>query len=184
MLRLSVFFFLPAAPAVAASGPFVSLGNTDFVVLIAFLLFIGILVYLKVPGLLGGLLDKRSEAIRDELEAARALREEAQAVLAGYERQQREVAKQAEGIVEHAKEEARVAAEQAKAELEASIARRISAAEERIASARIKAEREVRDQAVQVAVAAARSVISQQMTESQGSQLVDQAISTVESRLR
>ena len=55
-----------------------SLGNTDFVVLLAFLLFVGVLIYLKVPGLLMGLLDKRADTIRAELDEARALREEAQ----------------------------------------------------------------------------------------------------------
>ena len=54
---------LAASPAMAASGPFFSLSNTNFVVLIAFLVFIGILVYFKVPGLLGGMLDKRAEGI-------------------------------------------------------------------------------------------------------------------------
>ena len=48
---------LLASPAFAADGPFFSLRNTDFVVLIAFLLFVGILMYLKVPGLLMGMLD-------------------------------------------------------------------------------------------------------------------------------
>ena len=80
-----------AAPALAATGPFFSLGNTDFVVLIAFLIFIGILVYFKVPQLLLGLLDKRAESIRSDLDEARALREEAQTVLAGIERKQKEV---------------------------------------------------------------------------------------------
>ena len=68
---------LAASPALAATGPFFSLRNTDFIVLLAFLLFLGILVYFKVPSLLVGMLDKRSEGIKTELEEARALREEA-----------------------------------------------------------------------------------------------------------
>ena len=63
------------SPAFAASGPFVSLKNTNFVVLLAFLLFIAVLIYLKVPSLLGGMLDKRAEGIKSELDEARALRE-------------------------------------------------------------------------------------------------------------
>ena len=67
---------LAAGPAFAAGDkPFFSLANTDFVVLISFLLFIGVLVYLKVPGLLGGLLDKRAAGIQAEIDEARALRE-------------------------------------------------------------------------------------------------------------
>jgi len=94
------------SPALAASGPFLSRRNTDFVVLIAFLLFVGALVYLKVPGLIGRKLDERAEGIRGELDEARALREEAQALLAGYERKQKEVQEQSERIIAHAKQEA------------------------------------------------------------------------------
>ena len=102
MKRLAVLFALIGAPAFAASGPFFSLFNTDFVVLIAFLVFIGVLVYFKVPGILIGMLDKRAQQIRSELDEARALREEAQTLLASYERKQREVADQADRIVAHA----------------------------------------------------------------------------------
>ena len=96
MRNLATLLALTAAtPAFAASGPFFSLGNTDFVVLLAFLLFIGVLVYFKVPGLLAGMLDKRAEGIQSELDEARALREEAQTILASYERKQKDVQEQA-----------------------------------------------------------------------------------------
>ncbi|MCP3971667.1 MAG: F0F1 ATP synthase subunit B [Rhodobacteraceae bacterium] len=183
MNKLIALLALTATPAFAASGPFFSLANTNFIVLLAFLLFVGILVYLKVPGLLGGLLDKRANAIRAELNEAKALREDAQSVLASYERKQREVAEHSARIVEHAKEEARVAAEQAKEDLKASIARRIASAEDQIASAQAKVVREVRDEAVTVAIAAAREVVARQMTAAAGNKLIDEAISTVEAKL-
>ena len=93
MRKLTIFALsgLSATPAFAASGPFLSLGNTDFVVLLGFILFGVVLVYFKVPGILGGLLDKRAEGIKSELDEARALREEAQALLASYDRKQREM---------------------------------------------------------------------------------------------
>src|SRR5690606_34987221 len=62
----------------AVAIPFFSLYNTNFVVLIAFLVFIAVLVYLKVPGKVGEMLDRRAEAIRNELNEARKLREQAQ----------------------------------------------------------------------------------------------------------
>ena len=125
-----------ASPALAASGPFFSLTNTNFVVLIAFLLFVGIVLYLKVPSLLGGKLDERADGIKAELDEARALREEAQTLLASYERKQKEVQEQADRIVAHAKAEAVTAAEQAKEDLKISIERRLQGAEDQIASAR------------------------------------------------
>jgi len=183
MKRLSLLLALTATPAMAAVGPFVSLANTDFIVLLAFLLFVGVLVYLKVPGLLAGKLDERAQGIRGELNEAKALREEAQTILASYERKQREVAEQSERIIAHARQEAELAAEQAKEDLKASMARRMQAAEDQIGSAQAKVVREVRDQAVQVAVAAARGVIAKQMTAAAGNKLVDDAIASVQTKL-
>jgi len=172
-----------ASPALAASGPFFSLANTDFVVLISFLLFIAVLLYLKVPGLVGKQLDKRADGIKSELDEARAIREEAQSLLASYERKQKEVQGQADRIVAHAKEEAAAAADKAKEDLKVSIARRMQAAEDQIASAESHAVKEVRDRAITVAVAAAKQVVAEQITAQQGNKLIDEAISDVEAKL-
>jgi F-type H+-transporting ATPase subunit b len=174
---------LAASPAFAAGGPFFSLKNTDFVVLLAFLLFIGVLFYFKVPGMIGGLLDKRADTIRGELEEARALREEAQTLLASYERKQKEVQEQADRIIAQAKDEAATAAEQAKADLQKSITRRIAAAEDQIASAEAAAIKEVRDRAVVIAIGAARDVIAKQMTAADGNKLIDEGIDVVDAKL-
>jgi len=172
-----------ATPAFAAKGPFFSLGNTDFVVLLAFLLFIAVLFYFKVPGLLGGMLDKRAEGIKSDLDAARKLREEAQTLLASYERKQKEVQEQADRIVAAAKEEATAAGAQARIDLEKSVARRMAAAEDQIGSAEAAAIKEVRDQAAMIAVAAARDVIAKQMSAADGNKLIDDAIAQVDSKL-
>lgn len=172
-----------AGPAMAATGPFVSLWNTNFVVLIAFLIFVGALVYLGVPRILGNMLDKRSAQIRAELDDAKALREEAQTVLASYERKHKEVQEQSARIVENAKTEARQAGEQAKRDLQDSMTRRMAAAEDQIASAQSKAVKEVRDQAINVAIAAARDVIAKQMSAADANKLIDQSIETVEAKL-
>lgn len=172
-----------ASPAFAATGPFVSLRNTNFIVLLAFLLFIAVLIYFKVPGLLMGMLDKRAEGIKSELDEARALREEAQTVLASYERKQREVQEQANRIVETAKHEAEQAAEQAKVDLQKSIERRMAAAEEQITSAQAEAVRDVRDQAINIAVAAAREVLAKQMTAASANALINDSIKQVDAKL-
>ncbi|KEJ95079.1 F0F1 ATP synthase subunit B [Pseudosulfitobacter pseudonitzschiae] len=180
---IALSLVLSASPAFAASGPFFSLRNTDFVVLIAFLIFVGVLLYLKVPGTLMGMLDKRASGIKSELEEARALREEAQTLLASYERKQKEVQEQADRIVAAAKEEATVAAEEAREDLKKSIARRIAAAEGQIASAEASAVKEVRDQAVTIAIQAARDVIAKQMTATEANKLIDEAIGQVDAKL-
>lgn len=185
MKKLSILpAILMATPALAAGDiPFFSLYNTNFVVWIAFLLFIAVLVYLKVPGKLTGLLDKRAEGIQAELNEAKALREEAQTVLASFERKQKEVQEQADRIVETAKAEAAAAAEQAKEDLKNSIKRRLATAEEQIAAAEASAVKEVRDRAVQVAVGAAGDVIASKMTAASSNSLIDEAINSVGEKL-
>lgn len=183
MKKLLPLVALMPAPALAAKGPFLSLGNTDFVVLLAFLLFIAVLFYFKVPDMLGGLLDKRAETIQSELDEAKALREEAQTLLASYERKQKEVAEQANRIVADAKRDAEAAAEQAKEDLKVSIARRLQAAEDQIASAEASAVKEVRDRAVSVAIAAAADVVAAKTSAADQSSLVDDAIAEVAAKL-
>lgn len=167
----------------AASGPFISLRNTDFIVLLAFLLFIGILVYFKVPAILGNLLDKRAEGIRADLEEARRLRDEAQEIYANYERRQREVKTQADDIVANARREAEAQAEKAKEDLKASIARRLKAAEDQIASAENDAVRAVRDRAVQAAMAVASELLGRQVASGNRPAGIDEAIDDVSHRL-
>ena len=177
-----------ATPATAAtgnifSGEFYTLSNSDFVVLIAFLLFVGVLLYFKVPGMIGSMLDKRAENIRSELEEARQLREEAQTLLASYERKSREVQEQADRIVAQARDSARESADQAKADLQRSIERRVQAAEDQIASAESAAIKRVRDEAARVAVAAAAEVIKDDMGPDAANALIDQSIATVDAKL-
>ena len=174
---------LAATPAMAASGPFFSLRNTDFVVLLGFLVFIGILVYFKVPSRLAGLLDDRATGIRADLAEARELRDEAQALLASYDRKTREAREQADAIVAAAKAEAKESAAQARVDLEASVARRLQSAEDQIGSARDAAIRDVRDRAIQVAIAAAGDVVARQMTGERTDASIDAAIETVAAKL-
>ncbi len=183
MKKLTVLLVLIAQPALAAEGPFFSLKNPEFVVVIGFVLFLALLAYLKVPGLIGGMLDKRAEGIKSDLEEAKALREEAQTILASYERKQKEVQEQADRIVEAAKAEAEIVAAQAKEDLQASIARRLAAADEQITSAQASAVKEVRDTAIAVAVAAAEDVIAKKLTAADGNALIEDAIKDVAAKL-
>ena len=180
---LALMLAVAASPAMAASGPFFSLRNTNFVVLLAFIIFVAALIFLKVPGKIAEMLDKRAVSIRSELDEARALREEAQTVLASFERKQAEVQAQADRIVASARDDANRAAEQAKEDLQKSIARRLAAAEEQIASAQAGAVKEVRDRAVTIAIAAAKEVLAKQMTATEANRLIDDSIRQAEQKL-
>lgn len=159
------------------------LNNTDIVVAIGFLIFVGVLIYFGVPGFITRYLDSRAAQISTELAEAKALREEAEVLLASFERRQHEVAAQAEAIVAAARREAEQAAVAAKADIERSMARRLQGATEQIAAAEHAALREIRDRASAVAVAAAGDVIRARMGAEQADALVDAAIREVAAKL-
>lgn len=180
---LAIAATLIASPALAATGPFLSLYNTNFVVLIAFLLFVGILVWKNVPRMVTRMLDDRAQMIRNELDEARLLREEAKTLLATYEARQKEVQEQSLRIIAAAKEEAQAAAAQAKDDLHASIGRRLAAAEDQIESAVKAAELAVRNEAITVSIAVAGEVLARQMTADGAKASIDAAIEQVAARL-
>lgn len=157
--------------------------DPTFWVAIAFLLFIGVLLYLKVPGKVGGALDGRADKIRAEIEEAQRLREEATDLLSSYKAKQREAMKEAEAIVAHAKEEAERLAKQGEARLEESLKRREQQAMDRLAQAEAQAIKQVRDYAADVALAATERLIASQLDAKQSSALVDNAIKDLPSRL-
>lgn len=171
-----------ANPAFAAGTGF-SLNNTNFVVSIAFVLFVLVLLYLGVPKIITKMLDARSESIRTEINEARALQEEAKTLLASYERKRKEVAEHSKAIVAQAKVEAETVAEQAKADLKVAIARRLAAAEDQIKSAQDAAVREVKDKSVAVAIAVAGDVIAKGMAAKDANDLIDAAIKDVGAKL-
>ncbi|NBZ86564.1 F0F1 ATP synthase subunit B family protein [Stagnihabitans tardus] len=180
---LSLSLILAASPVLAAEGPFFSLRNADFVVSLAFIVFVGALIYFGVPGMIGRMLDDRANGIKNSLDEARLLREEAQALLASYEAKAREVTAQSARIVEGAKAEAQAAAELAKADLAKAITRKLAAAEEQIESTVKAAEAAVRDRAVSVSVAVAAEVLKSQMTAEQAAASVDASIAQVAARI-
>lgn len=126
---------------------------------------------------IGAALDKRAQKIADELDQARKLREEAQELLAQYQRRQREAEEEAKGIIEQAKRDAKRLESEARAKIDDQIARRAKAAEERIARAEAQAIAEVRGQTADLAVDAAREIIRDRMDQGAQSALVEKAIS-------
>ncbi len=159
------------------------LQDSSFWVLVAFVIFFGFLFYIKVPGQLAKSLDERAEKIKRELEEAEKLHREAQHLFAEYQRKQRNALKEAEEIVAAAEAEAKRIAEAAKADLDASLARRRVQAEEKIAQAEQTALREVRDAAIDMAVNAASGILREQMQGSGGAAQTARAIAEVKAKL-
>ena len=92
--------------------------DATFWALVGLIIFLGIVVYAKVPGMIAGALDKRADQIRNELEEAKRLREEAQQLLAEYQRKRKEAEQEASDIVAAAKRDADLLREEAKAKTE------------------------------------------------------------------
>lgn len=150
---------------------------------VALVVFFGLLIYLKVPGLLAGNLDKRAEKIGDELEEARRLREEAQALLAEYQRKRKEAESEAEEIVAAARREAEVLAKDAAEKTEDFVRRRTALAEQKIEQAQVQAVAEVRASAVDIAIAAAEQIVTDKASGTAASGLITASIAEVKSRL-
>src|SRR5438067_232473 len=159
------------------------LADPEFWVLIAVVIFAAA-VWKPAGRALGGLLDARANRIAGELDEARRLRDEAEQLLAEYQKKQREAEADAQAIVAHAREEAELVATQAARDLEQALERRTRLAEERIAQAEAKAVSEIRAAAVDVAIAAAREVIAGELDESRSAVLVDAAIAALPQGLR
>lgn len=143
---------------------------------VSLLLFIGLLVYLKVPAAIMGALDSKSQAIAKELHDARKLREEAEALLAEYEAKRAAAEAEAKAIVESAKEQAALVAEETRASMTAAIQRREQQAEDRIAQAEARATSEVRAAATDAAINAAEKLIRERLTDKAQSALVTEGV--------
>jgi F-type H+-transporting ATPase subunit b len=157
--------------------------DPEFWVTVAFLLAIAAAVYLRVHAMIASALDERAAKIRAELDEARRLREEAQQLLAEYQRKQRDALKEAEEIAARSREEAERLAAQGRRDLEAAIERRRQMAEEKIAQAEAKAVAEIRAAAVEVAIAATRQILTRQLTEQRRAELIDEAIQALPAKL-
>ena len=129
-------------------------------VAVAFVLFLGILVYVGAHRRVIDGIDQRQARIKAELEEARRLREEAQALLVEYQRKRHEADREAEAIIATANAEAERLAAGGKARLEDFVARRTKMAETKIAQAEAQALADVRSSAADAAVAAAEKILS------------------------
>lgn len=152
-------------------------------VLVAFILFVALLVYLKVPAMLAKMLDERSAKIAKDLEEARKLREEAQALLASYQKKRVEAEADAANIVAQARLDAEEFAKDARRKLTETLERRSKQAEQKIAQAQAAAIKDVRTVATDIAVAAATSLVTEAAKGPKGASLIAQSIEAVKTRL-
>jgi len=158
------------------------LHDEEFYILIAFVVAIAILLRQAWGQVTAGL-DARAQTIKTQLDEAKRLREEAEAMLADYQRKQRDAMAEALDIVVQAQAEAERVAKQAEIDLEAAIKRREEQARDKITQAEVKALAEVRGVAVDVAIEAVRVLLAESLDETRGAHLIDLAIQELPQRL-
>jgi len=156
--------------------------DNTFFATVALVIFLVLMLVFSVPKIIGRMLDNKIKQIGDELDEARRLREEAAALLAEYEQKRVAAEAEAEGIIAAAKDEAERLTAEAQASLSELVARRTKAVEDKIAMAEQQAVAEVRARSADVAIEAARAVLSDEMTR-KGAQVIDNAIADVGNRL-
>ena len=159
------------------------LHDPTFWVMIAFIAFIALLVYFKVPKTVAGTLDSRAEKIKADLDEAESLLREAQDLLATYQKKQREADEEAEQIKKSAQEEAERIAKHGEERLAAQLERREKLAMERIAQAEAQALDEIKARTVDIALDATRQILASSLAADKADAMVDDAIKDLPNRL-
>jgi F-type H+-transporting ATPase subunit b len=157
--------------------------DATFWATVAFLIFLAIVFYMKVPGAISKSLDARADRIRTELEDARKLREEAPQLLAEYQRKRKEAEKDAADIVDAAKREADLLVADARKKTEDYVTRRTALAEQKIGQAERDAVNEVRSAAVDIAVEAARKLLADKAGTAGSAEFFKASLQEVKSKL-
>lgn len=159
--------------------------DTTFWVAGSFVVFVGGVIWAKAHKSIASMLDARSDAIRKQIDEAQSLRDEAEKLLADYQRKQRDAEADAKAIIAQAEADAKLMTEAAKADIETMIKRRERVAADKLAQAKANAVKEVQEAAVEVAVAAATDVLQSSLSGrgGKGKELIEEAISEIPAKL-
>ena len=157
--------------------------EAEFWVAVAFVIFVGVLGYCRAHKLLLKSIDDRRERIKAEFDEARRLKAEAEALLATYRRKQQEAEHEAQAIVAGARTEAERLAAEAEAKIEEFVARRTKMAENKIAQAEAQALADVRSAAAEVAVAAAKTILTRTVKDKVADDLLAKGIEDFKGKL-
>jgi len=157
--------------------------NAEFWVAVAFLIFVGLMIYWGFHRTILDALDRRGARIKAELDEAQRLKEEAATLLAEYRRRHEEAEREAQAIIDGARAEAERVAAEAKAKTEEFIARRTRMAETKISQAEAQALADVRAAAAETAVAAAEKILAASAKGKVADDLIAQGIRDVKAKL-
>ncbi len=156
--------------------------DPGFWVTVAFIFIVGLLWKYLVP-MITRAMDNRALQIKEELDHAMMLREEAQVLLAQYQKRQRESLQEAENIIQQANMEARRITKEAEEEVESALKKRMQLANDKIAQAERKALQEVQNHIIDITVAATRQIISDKLDTKARNDLLKVAAQDIEQKM-
>ena len=184
MITLLAFALSPGAGYAAGSKKMISLDNTDFVVLISFLIFVGVLVYFKVPAIIASFLDKRAEDIQNEIEKASEILEEAKEILSSIEADHIRTSETIEKMVMTAKDRAGEEEEKAKKHIEELMKSKLLSAEGQVRSTERKILEEIEARAIDLSIEKVREKLSKSLSGNDYDKHFDSSIQSIEKGLK
>ena len=183
-ITLSAFALSYGVSHAASSKKMVSLDNTDFVVLISFLIFVGVLIYFKVPSIVGAFLDKRSNDIQSEIEKAGEILEEAKKILSSIEADHIRTSETIGQMVETARSRAGEEEEKAKKNIEELMKNKLISAEGQVMSNERKILEEIEGRAIDLSIEKVRMKLSRSLSNVDYNNQFDASIQSIEKGLK
>lgn len=148
-------------------------------VAVGFVVFVA-LIWRRVTAAVGSMLDDRSQKIRQDLDEARALREEALEELHQFQRLHREAAEEAKTMLKNAEATAERIRENAEKAAAETVKRREVQASAKIKAAEAAMVKELQERAANLAIATATEIITSKLDEKASLELVDTAVGEIE----
>ena len=158
-------FCVPSYAFGAGSAGMFSLNNTDFVVLISFIVFVGVLIYFGVPGIIVKFLDQRAESIGSEISEASKILEDAKTLLSSLEEEHKKNGLLIKEMIENAKIKAKTEEDKSKKYIEELIKNRILSAEEQIKASERELFSEIKEKAIDLGFERARAKLDKELTD-------------------
>ena len=178
-----VVFFNSNFASAASNAPPFSLTNTDFVVAIAFFIFIGVLIYFNVPRIIINLLDKRSSSIRGEIEEASRLLQEAKTLLAKLEKEHKNNISKAEDVIKTAENTSKRLLDDSKADIKNAVARKLDMAKKQIESNEKTVLNSIRDEIIDAAFKIAEDSITKKLDKKTSENITKESINEITTKL-
>ena len=183
-LTVAAYLSLGTASWSGSDAPSLSLNNTNFVVSVAFIAFLAILFYLKVPGKISRLLDDRSKSIEDEINNANSILEESKTMLADLEREHKLNIEKAKKILIDAESEAKNLLVNAKREVRLSIERKVKLAEDQIKASEASVIKDIKDKAVDQSILLAEATLLKTAKTKMKDSEINKSLEDIESGLK